>query len=231
MNKLQEMIAQLEENAGRSDLEDQLLQALKEREQELEDATEEQIEEEITQVLMAQLLGAIAADEQENDPDMEDSIQVVRKVFQEKGLHFQEYQHQKGVRAFMLNVVGQGKKLQVKVYLEAFPKVCRIDAVYPFVAEEKLLYPLCEKMLQENFPRRFGALQLDTRDNELSYRYSFPITHGLYEDDFRTVLMAVLATADRSFDVVRKFAVGRLSREQRSEIISKAQQLIIELNP
>jgi len=235
INKLQEMIVELEENVHRSDLEDKLLQALKNKEQAIgEDTTDEQIEEEIGQVIMEQMIGMLTADtpdsDPESNPDLEDSIQVVRKVFADKDLHYQEYQHQKGVRAFMLNMTSKGRKLHVKVYLEAFPKVCRIDAIYPFVADAALVYPLCEKMLQENYPRRFGALQYDSRDGELSYRYSFPITHGLHEDDFRTVLMAVLATADSSFEAVRQFAVGRFRKPQRDEIISKAQRLIIELD-
>lgn len=235
MNKLQEMIMELEENAHRSDLEDKLLQALKEKELELsEDFSDEQVEEEVGRVIMEQLIGMLAGGNQEDtldgDPDLEDSIQTVRKFFADKDLKYHEYQHQKGVRAFMLNTTSKGRKLHVRIYLEAFPKVCRIDAIYPFVADEALVYPLFEKILQENYPRRFGALQYDAEDGELSYRYSFPITHGLHEDDFQTVLMAVLATADSSFDVIRQFAVGRFRRNQRDEIISKAQRLIIELD-
>lgn len=235
MNKLQEMIVELEENVHRSDLEDKLLLALKAKEQEMdENSSEEEVEEEIGRIIMEQMIGMLAPGsldgDPETNPDLEDSIQVVRKVFADKDLKYQEYEHQKGVRAFMLNMTSKGRKLHVKVYLESFPRVFRIDAIYPFVADKALVYPLCEKMLQENYPRRFGALQYDSRDGELSYRYSFPITHGLYEDDFQTVLKAVLATADSSFEAVRQFAVGRFRRNQRDEIISKAQRLIIELD-
>lgn len=235
MNKLQEMITQLEENVHRNDLEDRLLQALKDKEQELdEDSSEEEVEEEIGRIILEQMIGMLTPDAPEGEaamhPELEDSVRVVRDVFAEKGLKYQEYDHQKGVRAFMLNMTSKGRKLHVKVYLESFPRVCRIDAIYPFVADSALIYPLCQKMMEENYPRRFGALQYDARDGELSYRYSFPITHGLYADDFSTVLMAVLATADSSFEAVRQYAMGRFRRNQRDEIISKAQRLIIELD-
>lgn len=231
MNKLQEMIADLEMNEARSEEENALLKALKAKALEMgEDISEEEAEEAVGRTIVEQLLGMVTSGDSEEIPELEDSIQVVRKVFGDKDLKYQEYQHQKGVRAFMLNMTSKGRKLHVKVYLEAFPRVCRIDAVYPFVADAALIYPLCEKMMEENYPRRFGALQYDARDGELSYRYSFPITHGLYEDDFSTVLMAVLATADSSFEAVRQYAVGRFRRNQRDEIISKAQRLIIELD-
>jgi len=118
----------------------------------------------------------------------------------------------------------------VKVYLESDPKVCRIDAVFPFQAEREFAYPMCEKLMKENYTRRFGALQYDERDGELSYRYSFPIRHGLQEDDFQTVLMAVMASAYASYDVIKLCAVGRFRKPERDAIICQAQKLIIELD-
>ena len=119
----------------------------------------------------------------------------------------------------------------MRVYLEDDPRVCRIDAVYPFLAEPEFAYPLCEQMVKENYPRRYGALQYDGSDGELSYQYTFLITHGLYKDDFRTAFMAVVASANDSFDVVKQYAVGRFRRVDRDEIICKAQRLIIDLDP
>ena len=102
--------------------------------------------------------------------------------------------------------------------------------MYPFQADREFVYPLCEKLAKENYPRRYGALQYDAEDGELSYRYSFPIRHGLHEDDFVAVLMAVLASAHASFDMVRQYAVGRFRRAEREDIICRAQKLIIELD-
>ena len=67
-------------------------------------------------------------------------------------------------------------------------------------------------------------------DGELSYRYSFSIRHGLHEDDFQNLLMAVMASAYASYDVVRLYAVARFRRPERDAIICQAQKLIIELD-
>lgn len=98
-----------------------------------------------------------------------------------------------------------------------------------FQVDRVFAYPLCEKMAAENFPRRFGALQYDARDGELSYRYSFPITHGLHKDDFRTVFVAIIASANASYDMVKQYTVGS-RRPTREEITCRAQELIIELD-
>lgn len=73
-------------------------------------------------------------------------------------------------------------------------------------------------------------MQYDARDGGLSYRYSFPITHGLYKDDFRTVFVAIIASANASYDVVKQYAVGGFRRPTREEITCRAQELIIELD-
>jgi len=239
MNKLQETIAKLEANANRGELSEQLLQLLLEKERELgSDPSEEAAEQAVKQVISEHLMQALRrkrfsedpADEDAWDADMDASMDVVRKVFDDMEIHYRGYAHQKGVQAFELGVSNRGKTLRVKVYLEASPRVCRIDAIFPFLADRVFAYPLCEKLAKENYPRRFGALQYDADDGELSYRYSFPIAHGLHEDDFRSVFMAVLASADSSYDVVRQYAVGRLRRAAREEVTCRAQELIIELD-
>jgi len=239
MNKLQEFIEKLEMDTDRSELNEKLLQMLLDKEQELGvDPSEEEVEQAVKQVVSEHLMYALKRKLSEDDSededvwgeDMEDNMRVIRNVFDDMDLHYRDYVHQKGVRAFELGVTNNGKTLRMKVYLEASPKVCRIDAVYPFQADRVFAYPLCEKMASENFPRRFGALQYDARDGELSYRYSFPITHGLHKDDFRTVFVAIIASANASYDVVKQYAVGRFRRPTREEITYRAQELIIELD-
>ena len=161
---------------------------------------------------------------------MEEYKQVVRDVLEEMELKFSEHEHSEDIYAFKFGLTLEGKYLDIAIYLESDPQVCRIDAVYPFRAETDFVYPLCEKMAKENYPRRYGALQYDANDGELSYRYSFPIRHGLYEDVMADVLRAVIVSADRSFDVVKQFAIGRLKRAEREECICKAQKLIVELD-
>ena len=239
MNKLQDMIATLEADDDRGEWNDRLLQRLQEKQRELgadisEEEAEEAVGEIVKEVLQEALQNALPGlnevDEEDWSETMEEAIEVVHRLFREKNWKYRDYTHQKGVKAFELGLRENGKLLRVKVYLEAITKVCRIDAVYPFQAEREFIYPLCEKLAKENYPRRFGALQYDAEDGELSYRYSFPIRHGLHDDDFRTVFMAVMASAHASFDVVRQYAVGRFRRAEREAITCQAQKLIIELD-
>ena len=239
MNKLQEMIATLEADDDRSEMNDRLLQLLREKQMELgDDVSDDKAEDaaaEIVARLLMETLGDGIPDLEETDEDvwnetMQEAVDVVHRVFRKKNWKYRDYTQQKGVRAFELGLREDGKLLHVKVYMEALTKVCRIDAVYPFLAEREFAYPLCEKLAQENYPRRFGALQYDAKDGELSYRYSFPIRHGLHEDDFRSVFMAILASAHASYDVVKQYAVGRFRRAERDAITCSAQKLIIELD-
>ena len=240
MNKLQEAIAKLEADPVRNEQNERLLQMLQEKQLELgSDPSEEEVERAIRQVISEHLMYALKekmsretdCDEEDVwDEEMDENMQVVRGVFREMDLHYRDYVHQKGVRAFELGISNHGKTLRMKVYLEMSPRVCRIDAIFPFQADEVFAYPLCERLAKENFPRRYGALQYDERDGELSYRYSFPITHGLQEDDFRTVFLAVIASAHASYDVVKQYAVGRFRRAERDAITCRAQKLIIELD-
>lgn len=239
MNKLQEMIATLEADDDRGAMNDRLLEMLRKKQQELGDDVSDEKAEDATAEIVAKLLMETlgdgvpdleAADEDVWNETMQEAIDVVHRVFRRKNWKYRDYTHQKGVKAFELGLREDGKLLHVKVYLEAITKVCRIDAVYPFLAEREFVYPLCEKLAKENYPRRYGALQYDAKDGELSYRYSFPIRHGLHEDDFMTVLMAVMASAHASFDVVKQYAVGRFRRAERDAITCQAQKLIIELD-
>ena len=239
MNKLQEMIATLEADDDRGEMNDRLLEMLRKKQQELgDDVSDEKAEDATAEIVAKLLMEALgdgvpdleAADEDVWNETMQEAVDVVHRVFRRKNWKYRDYTHQKGVKAFELGLREDGKLLHVKVYLEAITKVCRIDAVYPFLAEREFVYPLCEKLTKENYPRRYGALQYDAQDGELSYRYSFPIRHGLHEDDFMTILMAIMASAHGSYDVVKQYAVGRFRRAERDAITCQAQKLIIELD-
>ena len=241
MNKLQETIAKLEADMDRSELNERLLQMLREKQQELgDDISDEEAEEAAGEVFKEHLLEALRSvvphvedseeEEEEWNETMEEAMELVHRVFRKRSWKYRDYTHQKGVKAFELGIRENGKLLRMKVYLESSARVCRIDAVFPFQAEREFAYPLCEKLMQENYPRRFGALQYDERDCELSYRYSFSIRHGLHEDDFQHLLMAVMASAYASYDVVKQYAVGRFRKNERDAITCRAQKLIIELD-
>lgn len=176
------------------------------------------------------MISSNAAENILRDEDMEDSMELIRGVFEDMELQYREYEQQRGVYAFELGVSEDDKRLCMKVYLESDPRACRIDAVYPFRAEPEFIYPLCAQLAKENYPRRYGALKYDESDGELSYQYSFPMTHGLHEDDFHDVFVSVLLSANSSYDVVKRCAIGRFQRAGQEEIIHKAQKLIAELD-
>lgn len=236
MNKLSEAITMLEVSNHRSALEERLLDMLYAKEQELgEDISEEEAEKVVLQVRKDLLMSAVRSNqaaeiEEEWDDNMKMSIAVIRDIFEEMEIHYHEYVPRSGVYAFEMGVTTDSKSFRIQIYLEDQPRVCRIDAVYPFQAEPEFVYPLCEQMVKQNYPKRYGALQYDELDGELSYQYTFLTTHGLNKDDFRTAFMAVVASANDSFDVVKQYAVGRFRRVDRDEIICKAQRLIIELD-
>lgn len=235
MNKLQIEIEKLEANEERSEMDELMLHLLYEKTSELgDDASEEEVEEALTQArtefVMHILRSKRAVEEDAWDEDIRENMALIRSVFDDMEVRYREFTPQSGVYAFELGLTTDGKKLQLKVYLEEDPRVCRIDAVYPFQADPEFVYPLCVKLASENYSRRYGALQYDASDNELSYRYSFSVKHGMHEDDFRSAFLAVVASAHASYDVVKQYAVGRFRRAEREAIICKAQKLIIELD-
>jgi len=237
MNKLQAEIEKLEAETDHNEVNELLLRMLYAKAEELgEDPSDEEAEEAVNQVrteLLMQILRRkqpAEVDRYDWDEDTREHMALIRSVFEDMEVRYREYVPQQGVYAFELGLTTDGKKLNMKVYLEEDPKVCRIDAVYPFQAEPEFVYPLCVKLAAENYNRRYGALQYDASDNELSYRYSFSVKHGLYEDNFRTAFMAVLVSANASYDMVKQYAVGRFRHADREEIICNAQKLIIELD-
>ena len=166
----------------------------------------------------------------DDNDDMEENLSRIRKVLDGLQVEYREKALQGGIYSFALDIITESRRLYVKIYLESDPKVCRIDAIYPFRAVAAFAYPLCEQMAKENYLRRYGVLKYDETDGELSTQYSFPIGHGLYEDDFFQVLMTVVKSADISYDWMKQYATGQFDRERRKEMTYKAQWLIIDLN-
>ena len=238
MNILEEVIAKVTAEEDRDEMKERLLQRLLDKQQELgADASEQEAQDATKEVFLAymrDLMSAQAAQEADDevvwDEQMEDAMDAVRGALRKAGWRFWEYSPQAGVRTIEMGTSEDDKRLQVKIYLEAEVKDCRIDVIFPFAAEKVLAYPLCEKLMEECYPRRFGALCYDSRDGELSYRYSFPIMRGLDEEEFEKIFMMVMLSAYASYDTVRQYAMGRFSKAERSRIIRRAQNLIIELD-
>lgn len=160
---------------------------------------------------------------------MENATAAVREVLEGEGLHFGERSIRPDVTVFELGLGLLHCHLNMRVIVEAQPRVCRLDAVMPITADEKYAYLLCQAMAKENYPRRYGALQYDERDGEVLYRYSYPIGHGVHKDEFKDIFLAVAHSADASYDVVKKHCVGNYKRREVNAILEKLNDLVDEL--
>jgi len=236
MNKLQETIEKLEADTNRTETEEQLLRMLYEAQDALGEAASDEAAETAVIEARKELLRRMLYRHSFGDEDpvwstwMEESIGTVRSVFEKMGMEVREYIPQQDVFAFEANVRVQGKRFVMRVYLEEDTRVCRIDADFPFQAEEEFRFPLALKMAEENYPRRFGALQYDAEDGSLSYQYTFQISHGMHRDEFKNAFKAVVFSAGDSYDAVKRYACGRYNKAERNDLICLAQQLIIELD-
>ena len=249
MNKIEKMIADLEEKSCHDEKDEKKLEILRRKQEELgESPSDVEVDiamrafiNEYFRYVIHQKGQHINSDEEantdDNAPDNTDepiifsdignAIQVVRSVFHNMDLRFRDFQNE-DVHIFELGIRDHGKNLRVKIYLEAELEMCRIEASYPFIVDREIAYPLCEKLAEENYCRRYSALQYDARDGELSCRYSFPIMHGLHDDEFLMAFLVVTTDAFKSYDAVKQYANGRF-RKDRQMIIERAQALISEM--
>ena len=233
MNLLYEVIASLEAETDRSELNDLLLQQLYEKVEEVdEDITDEEAEQLILRTKQDVWEACLAKNLSEEgwDEAMLESMALIRRVLYKLNIGFLEYKYDDTIYAFHSKVDVQGKPIRMYVYLEEDPRSCRIDAVFPFRADPKMVYPLCCQLQKESYSRRYGTLKYDESDNALSFQYSFPIGNGLHEDDFENMYAVVASAAEKSYDVVFRYALGKFKKVERIETICRAQQLLIELS-
>lgn len=239
-NKLQNFIEEIEARPEKDELDEKLLEMLQQKQSELgEDPTEEEADDAIREVIKEHFMLALRQkfmdDNHSNDDDEEDdtseeeseAVKTVREVFRDMGFRFRDYRPQQDVHAFELGISEDGKLLRMNVYVEESAHTCRIDALFPFTADRSVVYPLCAKLAEENAPRRFGALQYSS--GKLTYRYCFPITHGLYSDDFRMVFLMAVKSAMSSYAIVKQYAGAHFRSNDRKEIMNRIQELLKEL--
>lgn len=131
--------------------------------------------------------------------------------------------------AWELGMSGDHFNVRMRVAAEAYPRVCRINAILPVSVDPVYDAILCREILKLNQPLRYGAFQYDESDGELSYRYSFPTQNGLYSDDLSRVFMAVLLTAKENFLKLQKYAVGKFTRAEEKQIQDYVARLAREL--
>ena len=234
MDFLREMIETLEARMDRDELEEMLLQRLYDKMAELDDGlTDEEAKQLIfaeKQMIAQECYGEDAFPEGW-DPGMLKCMDAIREVLAKLEIGYLErYDDDEGIYVFESRVSIMEKDLQMWVYLENDPKVCKICAVYPFQADPKMIYPLCWEMAKENHKRSFGAVKYDHNNRHLYLEYCFSIEHGLYPDDFERLYLTVLFSAEDSFAGLYCTALGKLTNPMYTEITCQAQKLLIELS-
>ena len=235
-NKISGFIEQLKNDETRPAQADSLIPLLEAKQAELgDDATEEQEDQAIQECIMAHLTGTFGLSS-EGDPGeetqefMKSATSAVKSFFDEEGWHYAERISKADLVIYELGFSLQNCSLRMRVHIEALPQVCRIDAILPITADETYDYLLCKAIAKENYPRRFGAIQYDERDGEISYRYSYPIGHGVYKDELKRIFLAVANSASDSYTEIKKHCVGRYKKKEINEILKKINTLVCDLS-
>jgi len=233
-NKLDEIIEQFKEvNGGR---EDEVIKALMAKREELgEDPSDDEVSKALHDCIIGQLAGALGVSgedvelTEEDQAFMSEAIEKTKELFANEGWHYSERITRPDLVVFEMGFGLKGCNLRMRVHIENNPKVCRIDANLPITADSTYDYILCKAIAKENYPRRFGALQYDENDGEVSYRYSYPITHGVNIDDLKRVFLAVASSAAESYETIKKCCVGKFKSKEINEILNKVNKLVSDL--
>lgn len=235
-NKISDLIEQLKNDENRPAQADALIPLLEAKQKELgDDATEEQMDQAIQECIMAHLAGSLGMSVdgisgEETQEFMESATTAVKSFFDEEGWHYSERISKPDLVVYELGFNLQNCSLRMRVHVEAVPRVCRIDAILPITADETYDYLLCKAIAKENYPRRYGAMQYDERDGEVSYRYSYPIGHGVYKDDLKRIFLAVANSASDSYAEVKKHCVGRYKKKEINDILKRINALVSDLS-
>lgn len=232
-----EMIEQLKQEEGQSAQDSSLIALLEAKQEELsEDATPEQVHQAVQECIRAHLASMLADAGGDAKPDeemqsfMNTATSAVTAFFEKKEWHYDERISQPDLVVYELGFNLSNCNLRMRVHIEGVPKVCRVEAIFPISADKTYEYLLCKAMANSNYPRRFGALQYDERDGEVSYRYSYPIGHGVYEDDLERTFLAVAFSASDSYAEIRKHCIGKYKSREIGEILKNVNALVSDLS-
>ena len=222
-----------------------IVQELKELREELgEDASEEEVEEEIEEIMqryVAEYLERMEEKETEEEtPDdglseedrkyMEDATGTVREFLDAHQWNYGERAVAQGVRVFEMGFSMKNATLNIRIFIETDPKVCRIVVGLPVKADPIYEYLLCKAMATENYTRRFGGFKYDERDGEMTYEYTFLALHGIAPDELDIYFNAVMSSASGGYDAIRKCCVGRFKKKEIGEILEKINDLVNDIS-
>ena len=166
----------------------------------------------------------------EEEKYMQDATSAVEDFLKSKEWHYSTSKQRPDLTVYSLGFAMENCSLRARIYVEANPNVCRVDAVLPITGEALYEYPLCEKITKFNYMKRFGSLKYDERDGEITYEYSFLIGHQIYPDELNRYLRAVLSSADDAYAEIKKCCVGRFKSKEVNEILTKVNALVEDIS-
>lgn len=222
-----------EANGGEDD---ELIRTLVAKKEELgEDASEEEVMEAVREILTSRLRTLISGEEEDVTLDKEDGEYLekakaaVKAFLDSNNMHYSENRLRADLYAFEVMISHRGCRLPVRIIVEADPRVCRIDARIPVSADPAYEYPLAARILQENFTKRFGSLQYDSRFGEMLYAYSFLARNGIDPEDLDILFHTIASSAVSYWEVLKRLAVGKFKPSELQEILEKTGTLIQDL--
>ena len=229
MTKLDELIEQIQSDPNAGETMHELMDKLVEARAAMQDPTDAEAAGRILSKMLKEdlegTLGDLAgASEEEPDPEyMEQTTAAVEAAFASQGwTNFSKRRRREDLMQYELNFSIDNTTIRVTVYVEDQPKRIRLHATLPFVGEETYEYLLSEAIVNANKRFIYGAFSYDHNDGEITYEYSYPITHGFFRDDFLQLLHAVIRTSvdDEAFPAIKKAAQGKYKRKEREEILT-----------
>lgn len=236
MTKLDELIEQIQSDDKAREAMGDLLEELLEARAAMQDPTDEAIANEIAGKLLQKYLkgaiGAITEDVKADVDYMEKTSEAVEEAFDTQGWkNYSKRSVRSDLMQYELGFNVDNTKLRIRVLVEDAPKRIRVYAVLPIAGEKTYEYLLSKAIVDANKRFVFGAFQYDQDDGELTYEYSYPVKHGFYQDDFLSIVHAVIRTAvdDDSYASIKKAAQGRYKRTEREAILRKIAPLVEEL--
>ena len=242
---LDKMIADLKKANNGED--NELIIALRAKKMELtEDATDQDIAEAIQECLMENFSETLnyhdeddeETAEEEYQPMFSDDDQEYLEMSSNTVKEFLDSNHW-GYNAYMTNehlvlyeftLNIDHAHIWMRIFIEANPNVCRINATLPIAADAVYEYPLCKLLAKENYNKRFGSFKYDERDGEVSYEHSFFAHNGIQAEELAVYFHAVLESAASAYDIIRRYCVGKFKKEEVHQMLKNAESLIKDIS-
>lgn len=236
MTSLDKLIEQIETDSQSKETMSDLLDELVDARNSMDDPSDEKIADSlVSKILKKYVEEAISSTDDEIEVDteyMEKTSAAVEEAFKSQGWeNYGKRNRRSDLLQYELGFNVNNTVLRIIVVVEDAPKRIRFHAILPITGEKTYEYLLCKAIVDENKKYIYGAFQYDRDDGELTYQYSYPITHGFYRDDFLRIMHAIIRTAvdDDAYSAIKKAAQGRYKRKEREDILRQLEPLVEDL--